>query len=107
MNTTAEKKAKLKEKYGRSQEETLRCSEYAKKWWPKETSHRMRIADEVRNQIFLFDLPWDMEQTAEPVTFEGEIGLVLSARTGSGIYFPGEPSSVLDLSGTGVCHDWG
>lgn len=33
----------------------------------------MRIADEVRNQIFLFDLPWDMEQTAEPVTFEGEI----------------------------------
>ena len=73
MNTTAEKKAKLKEKYGRSQEETLRCSEYAKRWWPKETSHRMRIADEVRNQLFLFDLPWDMEQTAEPVTFEGEI----------------------------------
>ena len=25
----------------------------------------------------------------------------------SGIYFPDEPSSVLDLSGTGVCHDWG
>ena len=50
MNTTAEKKAKLKEKYGRSQEETLRCSEYVKRWWPKETSHRMRIADEVRNQ---------------------------------------------------------
>ena len=103
MNTTAEKKAKLKEKYGRSQEETLRCSEYAKRWWPKETSHRMRIADEVRNQLFLFDLPWDMEQTAEPVTFGGEIDWSYQP----GLYFPDEPSSVLDLSGTGVCHDWG
>lgn len=35
MNTTAEKKAKLKEKYGRSQEETLRCSEYAKSGGPR------------------------------------------------------------------------
>ena len=55
MSTTTEKKAKL-EKYGRSQEETLRCSEYAR-WWPKETSHRMRIADEVRNQLFYLIFP--------------------------------------------------
>ena len=99
MKTTAEKKAILTERYGRSREETLRCSEYAKKWWPEETAHRMRIADEVRNQVFLFDLPWDMEQTAEPVTFEGEIDWS---------YQPGpdpEPSSVLDLSGTDLRHD--
>ena len=64
MNTTAEKKAKLKEKYGRSQEETLRCSEYAKRWWPKETSHRMRIADEVRNQLFLFSLGYGADGRA-------------------------------------------
>ena len=107
MNTTAEKKAKLKEKYGRSQEETLRCSEYAKRWWPKETSHRMRIADEVRNQIFLFDLPWDMEQTAEPVTFEGEIDWSYQPGPDPEFIFQMNRHQYWILSGTGVCHDWG
>ena len=63
MKTTAEKKAILKERYGRSREETLRCSEYAKKWWPEETAHRMRIADEVRNQDDFCVQIWSRRQS--------------------------------------------
>lgn len=57
----------------RSAEETRDCAEYVKKWWPKELTHRLRIADEVIRQVFLFDLPWDMEPTSVPVTFDKEI----------------------------------
>ncbi|MGL5434822.1 MAG: heparinase II/III family protein [Lachnospiraceae bacterium] len=57
----------------RSVEETSACAEYVKEWWPEELAHRLRIADEVTEQIFLFDLPWDMEQTTVPVTFDKEI----------------------------------
>ena len=105
MNTTAEKKAILKERYGRSREETLRCSEYAKKWWPEETAHRMRIADEVRNQVFLFDLPWDMEQTAELVTFEGEIDWSYQPGPDPEFIFQMNRHQYWILSGTDLCHD--
>lgn len=57
----------------RSVEETRACVEYVKEWWPEELAHRLRIADEVRSQIFLFDLPWDMEQTTVPIHFDQEI----------------------------------
>ncbi len=50
-----------------------KIADYCKKYWPKEVAHILRIADEVCEQIFLFDLKWDMEQTYEPVKFEGEI----------------------------------
>lgn len=60
-------------KYGRTAAETAACSAYVKQYWQGELAHRIRIADEVTKQIFLFDLPWDMEQTAEPVRFEQEI----------------------------------
>ena len=64
---------KFAERYGRTPEETSACTAYVKKYWQAEADHRLRIADEAARQIFLFDLPWDMEQTAEPVAFEGEI----------------------------------
>lgn len=46
---------------------------YCKEYWPEECAHIMRIADDAVKGTFLFDLPWDMEQTSEPVVFEGEI----------------------------------
>lgn len=49
------------------------CSEYCKDKWPGEMEHIIKIANDVVQQIYLFDLPWDMERTFEPVTFAGEI----------------------------------
>lgn len=59
--------------HGRTAEEAAACAAYCKKWWPEETAHRLRIADEVTEKTFLFDLPWDMERTTEPVRFSGDI----------------------------------
>ena len=35
--------------------------------------HVIQVADDVVDQSFLFNLRWDMEQTHEPVVFDGEI----------------------------------
>lgn len=48
-------------------------ADYCCKFCKEETKHILRVADEVLNQYFLFDLKWDMERTYEPVTFEEEI----------------------------------
>lgn len=69
----SQQREKFAERYGRSQAETAACASFVKRWWPEETAHRMRIAHEVVKNYFLFDLPWDMEQTAVPVEFPGEI----------------------------------
>lgn len=55
--------------HGRSDAEVQACREYVKKWWPKETAARIEIADQVCENQFIFNLPWDMEQTAEIVAF--------------------------------------
>ncbi|MDO5424670.1 MAG: heparinase II/III family protein [Eubacteriales bacterium] len=49
------------------------CGDYVKASWPEETKQRLRIAGEVCRQTFVFDLPWDMERTYEPVTYSGNI----------------------------------
>jgi len=59
--------------HGRSRAEVKACTDYVTKQWPDELAHRLRIADEAVNNIFLFDLPWDMEQTTIPVTFADDI----------------------------------
>lgn len=71
--STDRQRARFAEHYSYTPEETSACLAYVNKYWKKEMEHRIRIADEVSQGIFLFDLPWDMEQTAEPVAFEGEI----------------------------------
>ncbi len=48
-------------------------ADYCRKHWPEETEHILRIADQVCQNFFLFDLNWDMERTYEPVVFEQEI----------------------------------
>lgn len=70
---TARQRALFADWYCRTPEETSACLAYVKKHWQEDAAHRIRIADEVSQGTFLFDLPWDMEQTAEPVSFEGEM----------------------------------
>lgn len=63
-----------REKYRvRTAEETAWCAEYCRQWWPEDVAHILRIAERVTRNEFLFDLPWDMEPTTEPVIFPGEI----------------------------------
>lgn len=50
--------------------------------------HILRIADDAVAQRFLFDLPWDMEQTVKAVTFEGKIDCGAYARRRPGIHIP-------------------
>ena len=49
--------------------------------WPEAEELSRQTADEVLSDTFLFRLPWDMEQTAEPVRFEDGIDWS---------FFPGE-----------------
>lgn len=46
--------------------------EYAKKF-KENVKNLLRIADEVKDNVFLFDLRWDMERTYIPVKYEDEI----------------------------------
>lgn len=68
-----QRRIRFLEKYGRSAKEAAACAAFVREHWKGELEHRLRIADEVTRRVFLFDLPWDMEQTAEPVAFEQEI----------------------------------
>ncbi len=55
--------------HGRSNEEVQACRTYVKIWWQEELAARLEIADQVCENKFIFNLPWDMEQTAEIVAF--------------------------------------
>lgn len=48
-------------------------SDYCKTYWLQDVKHILKVADEVCEQYFLFNLKWDMERTYEPVIFQGEI----------------------------------
>ena len=43
---------------------------YCKSRWADQCSHSIQTAEDVLNRKFLFDLPWDMEQTTEPVILQ-------------------------------------
>lgn len=62
-------KNKFLQYHGRSEKENRAAAAFVQKNWPAETAHRMRIADEVAENKYLFDLPWDMERTVEMVDF--------------------------------------
>lgn len=53
--------------------EPARIARYCRTFWPEETEHVLRVADEVCRKYFVFDFPWDMERTYEPVSFDGLI----------------------------------
>lgn len=51
----------------------LQIANYCKSHWEGQCNHVIRIANEVIQNTFVFDLPWDMEQCKVPYTFEKEI----------------------------------
>ena len=61
-------------------EEAARRASLCRALWPDECALTLKTADELRDNTFLFQLPWDMEQTYEPVRFENGIdwGFVLN-----------------------------
>ena len=65
----ADEKAALDEKIS---DDWKWCTEYCRNYWPGECAHILRIADDATEQRFVFDLPWDMEQTVKAVEFGGD-----------------------------------
>ncbi|MDU6853690.1 MAG: alginate lyase family protein [Zhenhengia sp.] len=51
----------------------IHIGEFIKEYFPDEVSHVTRIANDVCQNTFLFDRPWDMEPTIHPITFQKEI----------------------------------
>ena len=64
-----------------SEEELKARGSLCKTLWPDESALSLWTADLLLEDTFWFRLPWDMEQTAEPVHFENGIDWA---------YFPGE-----------------
>ena len=56
-----------------NREKLQQCAEYCRKYWPEECRHILTIAEDTLQQRFVFDLPWDMEPTTEPVIFSDKI----------------------------------
>lgn len=54
-------------------EELQKCADFCKKNWHQECNYTIKTADELLSGIFLFQLPWDMEQTYTPVQFKEKI----------------------------------
>ncbi len=44
-----------------------------RRWWPEETARSLETAGQLLENTFLFQHPWDMEQTQVPVHFENRI----------------------------------
>ncbi len=64
-----------------------RTVEYVKKYCREEFDHVMKTADNVCNNVFSFDLRWDMERSQKPVVFKDKIDwLKLPGDDGEWIY---------------------
>ena len=50
-----------------------KISRFCREYWPGEVDHAVRTAEDACGNTFVFDFPWDMERTREPVHFEKEI----------------------------------
>ena len=56
-----------------NQPEYQGIARWALKNWPEEAAHILDTGDRLCRNTFLFDLPWDMEQTHIPVIFENDV----------------------------------
>ncbi len=63
----------FREKMGLDGPARGQCARRCREYWPDDCRRTMKTADEVLEHTFLFQLPWDMEQTQEPVHFPEEI----------------------------------
>lgn len=59
--------------FGRSEKEEIWCTKAVNHFWIAEREHVIKVADDVCSQKFIFDMPWDMEPTNKPVSFERKI----------------------------------
>ena len=50
-----------------------KITEYVKTHCAEEMTHTIKAADNMANNVILFDLRWDMEQTHVPIAFNGDI----------------------------------
>lgn len=48
-------------------------SDYCRANWQDEVNNTMKIAENVSDNTFIFNMPWDMERTITPTHFDGEI----------------------------------
>lgn len=53
--------------------ELKRISDFCNENWQERCKKVIQVADDVCNNKFLFDMPWDLERTEEPVHFDGKI----------------------------------
>ena len=61
---------RFREKMGADRAYKEQCAGLCRQYWPDDCDRTMKTADELLEHTFLFQLPWDMEQTQEPVHFE-------------------------------------
>lgn len=64
---------RFREKMGTHGVLKRQCAELCRTYWPEDCSRTMKTADELLEHTFWFQLPWDMEQTQEPVHFSEKI----------------------------------
>ncbi|HIX15531.1 MAG TPA: heparinase II/III family protein [Candidatus Hungatella pullicola] len=63
----------FKDHLGFSHRERQAQVQACRQLWPEACDRSIRTADQLCEKTFLFQLPWDMEQTQEPVSFSDEI----------------------------------
>lgn len=61
---------RFREKMGADRVYKEQCAGLCRQYWPDDCDRTMKTADDLLEHTFLFQLPWDMEQTQEPVHFE-------------------------------------
>lgn len=54
-------------------DEPEKIAAYCLENWEEDCKHIIRVADEVCDNYYLFDLKWDMERTWEPVIFKDKV----------------------------------
>ena len=59
----------FREKLGVDKAGKIQRARLCREYWPENCRQTMKTADELLSHTFLFQLPWDMEQTQEPVHF--------------------------------------
>lgn len=60
---------RFREKLGIDNAGKIQRARLCREYWPENCRQTMKTADELLSHTFLFQLPWDMEQTQEPVHF--------------------------------------
>ena len=71
---------RFREKLGIDNAGKIQRARLCREYWPENCRQTMKTADELLSHTFLFQLPWDMEQTQEPVHFPEGIDWGLPTR---------------------------